>query len=82
MKTHSEDKIREKMVAFQIKATTYLNGAKKNAFMLDCIKRGTYECALLREIVSLHYSIMEAKPELKGKEFDDIKDFILDRIKQ
>lgn len=80
MKTHSEDKIREKMLAFQIKATTYLSGTKKNAFMLDCIKRGTYECALLREIVSLHYSLMEAKPELKGKEFGDIKEIILSKL--
>lgn len=80
MKTHSEDKIREKMLAFQIKATTYLSGTKKNAFMLDCIKRGTYECALLREIVSLHYSLMEAKPELKGKEFSDIREIILSKL--
>lgn len=77
--THDEDAIRFKMIAYKIKATTYLKGVDKNLFMLDCLKRGTYECALLREIVNLHYSIMESNKDWKGKEFNEIKKLILEK---
>jgi hypothetical protein len=81
MRKHSREFIIEKMTSTKIKATTYLTGTKKNAFMLDCLKRDTYECALLREIVNLHYSIMEVHKDWKDKEFDEIKKLILEKTK-
>ena len=75
------DYIRLKMLAFKIKATTYLNGQTKNSFMLDCLKRGNNECENLRQIVTLHYNIMNDNPNLKDKKFNEIKDYINENIK-
>jgi hypothetical protein len=79
--THDEDAIRAKMLAYKIKATTYLKGADKNKFMIDCLKRGTYEGALLRDIVNTHYAIIEQIPAFKDKEMTDLKKYLIDKIK-
>jgi hypothetical protein len=59
----------------QIKTT--LMSKTKNDFIDDCIQRGTTESDVLRNIIKLHYEIVEAFPNLKGKEFKDIKLFML-----
>ena len=81
MKNHSENNIREKILAYQVRATTQLRGADKNAFFLDCLKRGTYEADLLRDIVNVHYTIMQEIPAFKDKEFTELKKYLIEKIK-
>jgi len=75
-----EASIRVKMMSFKVKITSYLKGKLKNAFMLDCIKRQTYEGDLIRQIVDLHYHIIEICPELKNKSFYEIKNLMKGKL--
>lgn len=79
--THSEDQIRDKMGSYKIKVTSYLTGVGKNKFMLDLLKKGSHEGELIRNILDIHYSIIEVVPHLKELEFDEIKKYLLDKIK-
>jgi hypothetical protein len=56
--------------------TSLMNGTKNN-FIDDCILRGVTESEVLRSIIKLHYEIVTAYPNLKGKDFKDIKLFLL-----
>jgi hypothetical protein len=56
---------------------TSIMNKTKNDFLDDCHQRGVTESVVLRNIIKLHYEIMEAYPILKGKEFNDIKLHIL-----
>lgn len=80
-KAFSEDDIREKMKGYCVRITSRVKGKDKNYLMLDAIKRANFEAQIIREIIHIHYSIVELKPELKGKEFTEIKKYILDKIK-
>lgn len=73
--------IRKKMLSFKIKATTYLNGSTKNSFMLDCLRRNSNECENLRQIVTLYCGLLNDNPQLKEKKFNEIKEYINDKIK-
>lgn len=77
----TEDEIRTKMCSFKVKVTTYLKGVDKNKFMLDCIKKGTYEADLTRNIINIHYSIIDEIPELKEMEIEQLKKYLIDKIK-
>lgn len=59
----------------QIKTT--LMSKTKNDFIDDCLLRGVTESDVLRNIIKLHYDILQAYPQLKGQDFKDIKLFIL-----
>lgn len=72
----NEDFQKEKSKQFKIKVTSYIQGEVKNKFMNDCIKRGVTECALVKEIIILHYA-MTSKYMVEGKEFNDIKRHLL-----
>jgi len=61
------------MLAFKVKVTSYLTGKKKNAFMLDAIKRDCVEAELLRNIISLHYDILEKNEIPRSTDFDIIR---------
>lgn len=56
---------------------TTLMSKTKNDFIDDCLLRGVTESDVLRNIIKLHYDIITAYPQLKGKDFKDIKMFIL-----
>ena len=65
-KQHSnEDYQRLKMLSYQVRATTALKGTVKNNFLLDCIDRNCREGELLRDIVKLHYQLIE-QYDIKG----------------
>lgn len=68
---------RLKRQSFQVKLTTYIRGKLKNDFLDDCINRGDVESETIRSIVKLHYELIEAYPVLRGKEFSEIKLFLL-----
>lgn len=57
---------------------TSLKSNTKNDFIDDCLQRGQTESDVLRNVVKLHYEIINSFPELKGKEFKDIKAFLID----
>lgn len=75
----TDEQIRNKMMAFKIKITSYLKGSLKNRFMLDCLKRNTYEGDIIRNIIELHYVVMDSTPELKGKTFYEAKEYFKTR---
>lgn len=79
-KEHTEDDIRNKMLAYNVRVTTRLSGSDKNAFMLDLLKRGFNESYLASNIIKLHYSIIKENHELVGKEFSELKKYILEKI--
>lgn len=56
---------------------TSLMGKTKNDFIDDCILRGVTEAEVLRNIIKLHYEIINSLPHLRGKEFEEIKMIIL-----
>jgi hypothetical protein len=55
-----------------IKLYTSARGRTKNDFIEDCQRRGLAESEVLRQIVKLHYKMIEQFPGLKGKEFSDM----------
>lgn len=77
----TEDEIRQKMFAYKVKVTTYLKGTDKNRFMLDCIKKGSYEAEISRNIINIHYAIIDELPELKEMEMEQLKKYLIDKIK-
>lgn len=68
----SEDYKRLKLMSYQIKATTYLQGSAKNEFLNDSIKRDKNQSELLRDIVNLHYEIIKELNLNSCPEFDDV----------
>lgn len=69
----------QKKLIAKIKLTSYANGSVKNYFLDDCILRGLAESEVLRQIVKMHYEIINSHPHLKGKEFSEIKSFLITR---
>ena len=67
----------KKMLAYKVKVTSYLVGAKKNAFLLDAIKRVWTEAELVRNIISLHYDILEKHKIERSLDFKEIRKILL-----
>lgn len=61
--------------------TTRLAGHLKNFFFGDLLRRENTEAELIRNIIEIHYSIIGEFPELKDKDFSDIKYQIITRMK-
>jgi hypothetical protein len=76
-----QDNLEKKSNSFQIKITTRVNGRLKNHFMDDCKKRLLNESKTALNIIDIYYTIIEIEPMLKGKEFSEIKKYLIDRIK-
>lgn len=84
LKNYSEKKhihLTGKRKCFSVRVTTNINGHLKNCFIDDAIKRNDMEASHARNIIEVFYSIMGEFPELKEKEFPDIKYFIISKIK-
>lgn len=73
----NEDHKRLQLASYQVRAVTYLSGSVKNHFINDCIKRGGNNSNLLRDIVALHYAIIDKINIGNSPEFEDV----LKRIK-
>jgi hypothetical protein len=80
-KEHSEDEIRAKMLAYKVRVTTRISGTDKNKFMLDTLKKGITESILAKEIINIHYALIEQEPRLKELEFTELKKYLIDKIK-
>lgn len=64
-----------------IRSSITLRGNLKNEFINDCIKRGKNESKVGANAIAVYYSIIKLFPELEGKEFSDVKAFIMERIR-
>lgn len=78
---NNEDDIRIKMLSFGVRLTCYVSGAKKNRFMLDQLKRDLGEGELMKNIMDIHYALIEQEPRLREIEFDELKKYLIDKIK-
>jgi len=63
------------------KLTSYINGSNKNHFIDDCIRREFNESRMLRYIIDTYYSVVSNQPELNNLTPNEIKQFIIDKIK-
>jgi hypothetical protein len=79
-KNNSED-VRRKFLAFGVRLTCYISGKKKNIFMVDQLKRDIGEGELVKNILDIHYSILEEVPEMKYKEFTELKKYLINKVK-
>lgn len=61
-----------KQKKFNVTITTRIHGDLKNKFMHDLYLKGVSESELVREIISLHYEIVD-KFELHKKDFHSMK---------
>ena len=75
------DVLKAKKVDYNIRVTTFIKGSVKNSFLDDCIKRDFNESKTAALVFETYYSIISLYPELKEKEPNAIKQFIIDRIK-
>lgn len=71
----------EKKQDFCVKVTTRIRGKLKNEFMNDVIHRDSMESKVSRSILEIYYSIMNERPDLKAKEFNEIKTEVLKRMR-
>ena len=78
---NNEDDVRVKMLSYGVRLTCYVSGAKKNRFLLDQIKRDLGEGELLKNILDIHYAIIDEIPEFKEKEHLELKKYLIDKIK-
>lgn len=78
---NNQDDIKRKFLAFGVRLTCYVSGKQKNIFMLDQLKRDVGEGELIKNIFDIHYSIINEVPELKHKEFTELKKILIERIK-
>lgn len=80
-KEHTENDIRNKMLAYKVRVTTRIQGVDKNRFMLDTLKKGITEAQLAKGIINIHYAIIDEIPELKEMEMEQLKKYLIDKIK-
>lgn len=67
-----EAKHREKIKMYTVKVTSYISGNTKNRFLNDCIIRGVTESDLTKEILKLHYAVLDKHNIVEAKEFCDL----------
>lgn len=73
--------LNKKKDCYMIRVTTFIKGNTKNKFIEHCEKRNENESKVARHIFDVYYSMLHVYPELNGKEPNEIKKFIIDRIK-
>jgi len=78
---NNEDDVRVKMLSYGVRLTCYVSGTKKNRFLLDQIKRDLGEGELIKNILDIHYAIIDELPEFKEKEHKALKQYLIDKIK-
>lgn len=55
---------------------TSLMGTIKNDFIDDCLLRAQTESEVLRSIIKVYYEIINSHPQLRGKEFKEIANYL------
>lgn len=67
-----ESKHKEKIKSYTVKVTSYISGNAKNRFLNDCIVRGVTESDLTKEIIKLHYALIDSHNIVEAKEFCEL----------
>ena len=75
------DALMNKKECYAIRVTTFVRGSTKNRFLEDCIKRECNESKMAALVVATYYEVLDTFPNLKDKEPNAIKAWIIDRIK-
>ncbi len=75
------DALTSKKECYAIRVTTFVRGSTKNRFLEDCIKRECNESKMAAHVFATYYEVLDTFPNLKDKEPNAIKKFIIDRIK-
>lgn len=76
-----DDAYEQRMALKFIHPRTIISGLNKQYFLRDCLIRDFQHGKMLRHIVDVYYSIMSNRPDMEGKEMDEIKKLINDKIK-
>lgn len=64
-----------------LKVTTFTHGTTASSFLDDCIKREWNESKMAAHVLKTYYEIMNTFPDLKEQEPNQIKKYIIDKIK-
>lgn len=67
-----EERHKEKIKMYTVKVTSYISGNTKNRFLNDCIIRGVTESDLTKEIIKLHYAVLDSHNIVEAKEFCEL----------
>jgi hypothetical protein len=64
-----------------IRVTTRIKGELKNEFLSDCISRQANESKIAHSALDIYYSILRINPELKNKDFSEIKGIVTSKMR-
>lgn len=81
MSDKTDSKLELKKLSYLVRVTTFIKGNTKNDFINDCVMRSVGESQNAKQIIKLHYDLLNTIPELKGKEFCDMIKIINSRQK-
>jgi hypothetical protein len=71
-----------KKEVYKVRVTTYLQSQTKNKFLNDCINKRKIEASTAKEIIEIHYAIMDALPiSASTLDFKALKQYLIDKIK-
>lgn len=80
-KNHTKEELENKMLDYKVRITSRISGVNKNKFFTDCIRKRLSENILMLKIIDIHYTLIDEMPELKHKEFTELKKLLIERIK-
>jgi hypothetical protein len=71
-----------KKEVYKVRVTTYLQSNLKNIFLDDCISKRKIEAAAAKQIIDIHYAIIdELPPFVATLDFKELKKYLIDKIK-
>jgi hypothetical protein len=71
-----------KKEVYKVRVTTYLQSQTKNNFLNDCINKRKIEASTAKEIIEIHYAIMDVLPASASTlDFKALKQYLIDKIK-
>ena len=67
---------------YRIRVTTYLQSELKNNFLNDCINKNKIEACAAKEIIEIHYAILNELPKtISTLDFKELKKQLVELIK-
>jgi hypothetical protein len=71
-----------KKEVYKVRVTTYLQSTLKDDFLEDCINKRKIEASTAKNIIEIHYAMMdELPPSVTTLEFKALKKYLVDKIK-
>lgn len=76
------DILNNKKYSYKLRVTTYLQSKTKDVFLNDCISKKRIEAATAKEIIEIHYAIINELPKQASyMDFKELKKYLLEKIK-